>query len=173
MNKDDQELLKLCNKRIPLKVIVDVLTKRSFQVGDNASREYISFRADYLWEKFYPVNENKILATFIIGNIYYALEVDAAKFVEQSDALYIKKINKEVKYILSGAENYYCAICPNDKKSGAIIKKLKDTMLEKEPEKSKHIVSQTIQFKNKTYAMVGEDRSHLARTAIYICNKMV
>jgi hypothetical protein len=166
MNKDDQELFKSFTKRVHFPMVIDTYPMNMDLVSSIVS---VSFRADAIWENFYPVNQDKMVVPFKVDGYFYALEVDPTSYDNSSDETFIKRIKNEVKKILSEKEQFYFMKLKKDQLLKDAKADLKKSVSKENPKWKLQFTDVTI--KNKKYIIAGKDRAQLARTIIYIANK--
>lgn len=164
MNKDDQEFLKILNKRVNLPMIVDSIIYDPYSLTGVVNA---AFRTEAIWGKFFPINEDMMLMPFGIGNREYSIEVSIESYDDVPDSVFINRIRKEIKEIMSSSEKFYFTKLTGKVKVNDEIKKLKEIVLKENPSwKPIHIEWSS----PDKYVIVGKDKSHLARTTIFIAN---
>lgn len=166
MKKDDEDFLNAINKRANLRMIVDsVRYDANGLVGIVAA----SFRSELIWKGFFPVKENMMLMPFSIGNREYSIEVSTNTYDEVPDSVFINKIMREIKEIMSGKEKFYFTKLTNKVSVKDEVKRLSGVILNDSPSSRTQV---SIEWScPERYVIVGKDKSHLARTTIFIANK--
>jgi hypothetical protein len=165
MNKDDIELFKIFNKRVHYPMIVTI-EPRKLSLSQLLSAQS---RAEVVWQQFYPINEDKMLMGFVVGDLTYSIEVFPDQYHEQKDSFFTDRIHREIKEIISGKEKFYFIENNEETDDKREIARLTSEILD-DHKNSKPIVYY-YRLKAKEFIIVGLDKAHLARTIIYICNK--